>query len=338
VNPSAFTSATSPDRTLQEEVLTGLNSNPKTLPTRLLYDATGSQLFERITTLPEYYLTRTELQILRGCLAEVAEFVGPEALVVEPGSGNGDKARLLLGALDRPKTYVPVDVAGEQLSSLKGAFRREHFSLEILPVVADYSKEFVLPVFPEDFPRTLVFFPGSTIGNFAPEEGAAFLMDMGETAGPGALLLLGADLRKDPSVIRPAYDDASGVTAAFNRNVLRHLNRSLGTDFDLHGYHHEAPWIPEKSRIEMRLVSIRDQTVHLPIAPEAASSTDTSSEEGQWMDIEIGADEPIVTEHSYKHSPEALDRLAEESGWAPVREWRDPRGWYSVRLLERGLP
>ncbi|MEX1257717.1 MAG: L-histidine N(alpha)-methyltransferase [Gemmatimonadota bacterium] len=311
---------------LREEVLAGLGGTPKTLPARLLYDAGGSRLFDRITTLPEYYLTRTELEILRRCLGELAELVGPDALVVEPGSGNGAKAQMLLGALVRPRAYVPVDVAVSQLRSLARTLRDQPMEVEIHPVVADYTRPFELPLAPAAFRRTLVFFPGSTIGNFALEEAVAFLAMLGRLAGPEGALLLGADLRKSPRILEPAYNDSAGLTAAFNRNVLLHLNRALGTHFDPLAFRHHAPWVPDESRIEMRLVSVRHQVVRVPVG---------AGERPAEVRVELEPEEPIVTEHSYKYWPEDLERLVGRAGWTTVREWRDEAGWYSVRFLER---
>jgi uncharacterized SAM-dependent methyltransferase len=202
-------------------------------------------------------------------------------------------------------------------------------------VVADYTRRFRLPIDPETFPRTLAFFPGSTIGNFAPGAATAFLAMLGKVTGPSGLLLLGADLRKAARVVEPAYDDAAGVTAAFNRNVLRHLNRALGTRFDPLAFRHRAPWLPEEGRIEMRLVSMRRQTVSIPArSGNGHPPTDSDGGAGECR-IELARDEFIVTEHSYKHSPEELDRMTAAGGWRPIREWRDDLGWYSVRLLGR---
>jgi dimethylhistidine N-methyltransferase len=328
------TAPTCSPATLREDVLEGLRANPRTLPTQLLYDVAGSHLFERITTLPEYYLTRTEAEILRGCLREVASLVGQGALVVEPGSGNGEKARLLLNALDRPAAYVPVDVAEGQLRALRRRLG-EKTSARILPVVADYSENFDLPVAPHEYRRTLVFFPGSTVGNFPPHEAAEFLGRLGAIAGPGGALLLGADLEKPRNVVEPAYNDATGVTAEFNRNVIRHVNRLLGTTLDPLAFRHHAPWIPEWSRIEMRLVSERDQSTMVPTAGSLQCGFGSRREGTEGETIRIGAGEAIVTEHSYKHTPEALERIVVEGGWKMIREWRDARGWYSVQLLER---
>jgi len=310
-------------RALREEVLAGLAETPKTLPTRLLYDAAGSELFSRITTLPEYYLTRVEMEILERAAPEVARLVGPDALVIEPGSGDGVKARLLLGALDRPRAFVPIDVAESQLQRLAEVFGADLPGLRVHPVFADYSRGFDLPVEPAAFRRTLVFFPGSTIGNFSPEAATDFLAMCGRIAGPEGAMILGVDLLKAPRILEPAYDDAAGVTAEFNRNVLRHLNRELSSDFDLRAFRHHAPWVPAESRMEMHLVSLRDQIVRIPSAAGGSHR------------IELARDEPIVTEHSYKHSPEVLERLATRGGWRTTREWRDAAGWYSVRFLER---
>jgi dimethylhistidine N-methyltransferase len=312
------------DRSLRDEVLEGLRRSPKILPTKLLYDARGARLFGKITQLEEYYLTRTELDLLRDHVSSVAGLAGPAVRVVEPGSGSGEKTRLLLDALDRPSAYVPVDIASGQLSALARELRAEHPAARISPVVADYTRPFRLPEGTDGASRTLVFFPGSTIGNFEPAGASEFLKRMGGLAGPGGMLLLGADLAKPANVVEPAYNDRMGVTAEFNLNVLRHLNRVLGTDFRLERFRHRAPWDPERSRVEMRLVSLRDQRVLFPETPE-----------GDAVQLSIRKGEFIVTERSYKYTAGALDGLITAGGWVTLQDWRDRAGWFSVRLLGR---
>ena len=283
-----------------DDVLAGLRAPRKQLPCRLLYADDGAALFERICTLDAYYPTRTELALLDDHLPQIAQHVGPAARVIEPGSGDGRKTRKLLRALVSPSSYVPIDIAHDQLHRMAQQLRAELPGIEIEPVTADYSEPFELPVPQHAFRRTLVFFPGSTIGNFEPSAARRFLAQLAALAGRDRMLLLGADATRDPAVLLRAYDDEHGVTAAFNKNALAHLNRSRGATFDLDGFDHRATWNAEASRVEMHLVSQRRQTVTVS---------------GQR--IVFGAGEPIVTEHCYKHTPAAMHALLTMSGWRP---------------------
>ncbi|HEU4735391.1 MAG TPA: L-histidine N(alpha)-methyltransferase [Kofleriaceae bacterium] len=282
------------------DVLSGLRSPRKRLPCRLLYADAGAELFERICTLDAYYPTRTELALLDRHLAQIAGHVGPAARVIEPGSGEGKKTRMLLRALDAPSSYVPIDIARDQLHRLAAQLRAELPELDVAPVAADYSEPFELPVPQRAVRRTLVFFPGSTIGNFEPGEARQFLARLAALAGDDRLLLLGADATRDPAVLARAYDDEHGVTAAFNKNVLAHLNRSLGATFDLDAFDHRAVWNAAASRVEMHLVSTRSQVVRI------------AGEQVRFVD-----GEPIVTEHCYKHTPAAIHALLATAGWRP---------------------
>jgi dimethylhistidine N-methyltransferase len=284
----------------EDDVIGGLRSPRKQLPCRLLYADGGAELFERICTLDAYYPTRTELALLDQHLPQIAHHVGPCARVIEPGSGEGKKTRMLLHALDRPSSYVPIDIAHDQLQHLAAALRAELPGVEVEPVTADYSAPFEIPVPQHAFKRTLVYFPGSTIGNFEPGAARAFLARLGELAGPDRLLLLGADATRDPEVLRRAYDDEYGVTAAFDKNVLAHLNRTRGATFDLDAFTHRAVWNAAASRVEMHLVSQRRQVVQVGGEP-----------------IAFAAGEPIVTEHCYKHTPAAMHALLATAGWRP---------------------
>jgi dimethylhistidine N-methyltransferase len=290
-------------------VLAGLRAPHKQLPCRLLYADAGAELFERICTLDAYYPTRTELGLLEHHLPQVAHHVGPAARVIEPGSGEGRKTRMLLRALDAPSSYVPIDIAHDQLHHLAAQLRSELPGVEIEPVTADYSESFELPVPQRAFRRTLVFFPGSTIGNFEPDAARWFLARLAgmasaqpSTAGAGGdrMLLLGADATRDPELLLRAYDDEHGVTAAFNLNALVHLNRARDANFDLEAFAHRAVWNAAASRVEMHLVSKRRQVVR--IGGES---------------ITFVADEPIVTEHCYKHTPAAMHALLASAGWRP---------------------
>lgn len=280
-----------------DDVLAGLRAPEKSLPCRLLYDARGAALFEEITTVDEYYLTRDELALLAASLPAIARAIGPAARVIEPGSGAGRKTRMLLHALETPAVYVPIDVSEEQLAETAAALRAAYPALEVAPVHADYTARFALPQ-AGAFAKTVVFFPGSTIGNFEPDEAREFLGRFGRLAGPGAMLVLGADSNGDEASLLRAYDDAKGVTAAFDLNLLAHVNRTHAANFDLAAFTHRARWDAARSRIEMQLVSRRRQTIVVA---------------GERVELERG--EPIVTEHCYKHSPEALATILDASGW-----------------------
>ncbi len=290
-----------------DDVLEGLRAPRKHLPCRLLYDSRGAALFEEICTVADYYPTRAELALLDGHLPAIAATVGARARVIEPGSGAGRKTRMLLSALERPADYVPIDISGEQLEINARSLRHEFPGLEVQPVHGDYTREIELPPARATFDRTLVFFPGSTIGNFEPADARAFLTRLGRLAGPGGMLLLGADSNTDPDSLLRAYDDSEGVTAAFDLNVLAHVNRTQAATFDLDAFLHRATWDEARSRIEMHLVSRRRQTVF--VAGEA---------------FELEREEPIVTEHCYKHRREALGALLAGAGWQVRQVFADP--------------
>jgi L-histidine Nalpha-methyltransferase len=308
---------------LREEVLEGLRSTPRTLPPKLFYDARGAELFEAITRLPEYYLTRTEVGIFRTHLPEMARKIGPEVVVVEFGSGSGEKTDLLLRALADPRAYVSIDVAREQLDRVAARIDRDFPSLGVYPLPADYTRPFTLPPEAIRAGRPLIFFPGSTIGNFHPAEGSDFLKNARTSLGQDASLLIGIDLRKPRAIVEPAYNDAAGVTAEFNRNALRNLNRLLDADFEPEAFKHEAVWNDEASRIEMWLVASRPMTVRLPEGSDARGAEVFEFREG----------DRIVTEYSYKFTLEGFDSLTSEAGWERVESWSDPEGWFAVQFL-----
>jgi dimethylhistidine N-methyltransferase len=305
----------SPEATV-DDVIDGLRAPQKRLPCRLLYDAVGAELFERICTLGEYYPTRSEKALLRAHLPAVAAAVGPAARIIEPGSGAGEKTRMLLAALERPVSYVPIDVSAEQLATNAAALRDEFVGLAVHPVCGDYTRPFEVPGGPGRG-RTLVFFPGSTIGNFEPAEARGFLAQFAVLAGRGGMLLLGADSNTEVESLLRAYDDGEGITAAFDLNVLAHLNRSHGATFDLEGFMHRAVWDAAQSRIEMHLVSRRPQTVVVA---------------GHVIAFERG--EVIVTEHCYKHSASQLAKLLEDAGWIVRETFADPEGRMRLWLAE----
>lgn len=311
--------------TLWTEVKEGLRRTPPTLPPKLFYDVRGAKLFEKITRLEAYYLTRTEMEILRRHVGGIARQAGPEVLLLEPGSGSGEKTRLLLKALESPVAYVPVDVASVQLASFAQEVRLEYPSLEVLPVVGDYTRPFPVPVPKRNPRRTVAFFPGSTVGNLDPAEARTFLTHLGAETGLGGGLIIGVDLVKESAVLEAAYNDPEGVTAEFNRNMLRHLNRILGADFDLGGFDHHAPWVPEASRIEMRLVSRRDQRITFRPGLEDEPPFPLHLAEGEYL----------VTEHSNKYTLPNFRTLTEAAGWRTLQTWTDPNAWFAVQFLER---
>ena len=299
-------------------VLQGLGSTPKTLPSKFFYDAEGSRLFDRICELPEYYPTRTECALLQARAHEVAALVGPHAGLVEFGSGAGVKVRLLLAALRYPAAYVPVDISRGHLLAAAASLAADFPDLRIAPVCADYTNRFALPHLPGSHPRRLAgFFPGSTIGNFTPSEAADFLRRAGRLLGRGSMMIVGVDLLKDRAVLEAAYDDAAGVTAAFNLNLLTRINRELGANFDLGTFAHEARWNAGESRVEMHLVS------------RVAQSVQVGGDR-----ISFAADESIHTENSYKYSLAGFAGLARSAGYDPVAGWTDPAGLFSVHVLK----
>ena len=300
---------------IRAEVLRGLLDDPKSLPPKLFYDRTGARLFEAICELPEYYLTRTELGILRAHAGEIAERCGENTALIEYGSGAGVKVRLLLDALRNPAAYVPVDISMEQLAAVAAERARQYPQLRVAPVHADYTTRFALPSLPDDT-RRVAFFPGSTIGNLHPAEATAFLHRVRATVGPRGALILGVDRRKDASVLHAAYNDAAGVTAAFNLNMLARLNRELDADFDLSTFRHWATFNDAASRIEMHLESTVAQRVHVAETP---------------IDFERG--ETILTECSYKYDLEFLEAVVRPAGFVIEKLWTDARDWFWVGFL-----
>jgi L-histidine Nalpha-methyltransferase len=303
------------DPGLRDDVLRGLRATPKTLPPKLFYDAAGAELFERITTLPEYYLTRAELEILQRRTGEIAELTGPGAVLVEYGSGAGVKVRLLLDALDEPAAYIPVDISAVQLARVAEEIRVEYSHVPVHPVCADYTRPLDIPAL-HPRRRRLAFFPGSTIGNFHPTEAAAFLHRIRNTLGHDGALVLGVDRVKDAAILNAAYNDAEGVTEAFNLNMLRRLNRELGADFDLTRFAHRAFFNERAARVEMHLESLVRQTVTVA---------------GETFTFEQG--ETIWTESSYKYDEVALETLVTSAAFTATRLWTDSAGHFWVGYL-----
>jgi dimethylhistidine N-methyltransferase len=300
----------------RDDVLAGLARPQKSLPCKYFYDAEGARLFERICELPEYYPTRVELGIMEAHVRDMAAALGPGCLVVEYGSGAGRKTRMLLRHLASPVGYVPIDISTEQLLAEATALAAMFPALEILPVAADYTDRYELPS-PRGRPaRRVVFFPGSTIGNFHPEAAVAFLRHVAEQCGPGGALLIGVDLKKDPGVIHRAYNDAAGVTARFNENLLVRINRELGADLPVSRFRHHAFYDPREGRVEMHLVSLDDRVEHIC---------------GQRFAFERG--ESIWTESSHKYTLRGFATLAEAAGFSVARVWTDPDAMFSVQYL-----
>ncbi|MEO6446917.1 MAG: L-histidine N(alpha)-methyltransferase [Gemmatimonadaceae bacterium] len=302
------------------EVLQGLRGSVKTLPPKLFYDARGAELFEAICELDEYYLTRTELSILRACVGEIATLTGPDAALVEYGSGEGRKVRMLLDALDRPAAYVPIDISVEQLAAVARKLAEEYPALAIHPVHADFTAPIRLPSLPTAA-RRAAFFPGSTIGNFHPAEAAAFLHRVRRTVGPSGAMILGVDRRKAAATLEAAYDDASGVTAAFNLNMLARLNREMDGTFDLARFRHRAVWNDEASRVEMHLESREEQSVRVA---------------GERFHFFRG--ETILTECSYKYDGPRLEQLVGAAGFSIDHLWtdKDDRFWIAYLSVTTG--
>ncbi len=302
------------DPDVAEAALAGLLAPRKTLPPRLFYDEEGCRLFYRITEQPEYYLTRAEKAPLAQAVAHLAATMPAGATLIEYGASDETKAMGLLRADGLVARYVPVDVAAPALDAVRARLAITRPGLRVTPIAADFMRAVPLP---RDLaePR-LGFFPGSTIGNLEPEEAVAFLRRARAALGPDSRLLLGADLRKDPSVLIPAYDDAAGVTAAFNRNLLVRLNREAGAGFDPMAFRHQAVWNGGEGRIEMHLVSAAEQTVTVAGRP-----------------IRFARGESIHTENSYKHTREGMLALARDAGWDAEQVWTDPAGLFAVYLF-----
>lgn len=301
-----------------DTVLAGLqHPTQKRLSPKWFYDAEGSQLFDRITELDAYYLTRAELAIMDAHVGEMADEIGANARLVEFGSGSSVKTRWLLRALHTPVDYVPLDISRQHLLEAAEALNAEFPELLIQPVVADYHQPIALPVAPRPAARVTAFFSGSTIGNFEPADALAFLRRARTIVGDGGQLLIAVDLAKSPEVLKHAYDDPEGVTAAFNKNALTHLNRRFAGTFDLAHFEHEARFNPEHGRVEMHLRSTRPQTVTL-------GGVEIAFDEG----------ETVHSESSYKWDDDAFDAMLAAAGFAVRRTWRDPRDWFRVTLAD----
>lgn len=305
------------DQKFASDVMRGLMSTPKRVPPKYFYDAAGSHLFDRITELPEYYPTRCEMRILEAHAAAITKLIPPGAALVEFGSGSNRKARILLKAAPQLACYVPIDICGEMLEQEAVELRPDFPQLKVLPVTADFTQSFELPPEAKAAPVRVGFFPGSTIGNFEPHEAAAFLRHVGAMLGPGARLIIGADLIKPTEVLNAAYNDKAGITAKFNLNLLNRINRELGGNFDVGSFEHHAFFNRERNRVEMHLASLKRQKVKVA---------------GETIDFRAG--ETIHTENSYKYSLEKLAALARGAGWRPLGAWTDSHNYFSIQAFE----
>ncbi len=294
--------------------VTGMSLPERALPCRFLYDAQGSALFDAICELPEYYPTRTETGILRDNAEAIADHMGADTQLVELGSGSSTKVRILLDALELPHSYVPIDISREPLTAAAQTIQDAYPDLRVEAICADFAQDIRLPA---HLARRLGFYPGSTIGNFTPDEARAFLSQWNKRLGAGAAMLIGVDLCKDAAIIEAAYDDAQGVTAQFSLNLLARANRELGADFDLDQFRHEAAYEAATGRVAIHLRALTDQTVR--VGDEA---------------FFIGRGETIHIEDSWKYSPEGFRDLARSAGFAPLDYFVDADGLFSVHLLE----
>jgi dimethylhistidine N-methyltransferase len=300
------------------EIIAGLRKPQKTLSPKFFYDEEGSRLFDQICELPEYYLTNTELSIMQQHVGEMANRIGPQASLIEFGSGSSLKIRILLQHLDQLAAYVPVDISREHLVRAADAIAREFPDIEVLPVAADFTQPFDLPS-PRVMPiRNVVYFPGSTIGNFSPEAAHELLTVMHHEAGENGALLIGIDLQKDVRIIERAYNDSAGITAQFNLNILRRINREFAANFNLENFRHRASYNAEFGRIEMYLVSNCDQSVQI----------------GDQR-ISFKVDEALLTEHSHKYTYEGFAKMARRAGFTVAGSWTDANEMFSVQYCLR---
>ncbi len=300
---------------LKEEVLSGLSTIPKMIPPKFFYDEFGSQLFDQITELEEYYPTRTEITILEEHGNEMVGLLGKDALLIELGSGSSQKIRLLLDAL-QPAAYMPIDISKTHLLKSAQTLFNDYPHLDIHATCADYSDHFHLPYNPENTPKA-AFFPGSSIGNFEPNQAQALLERVAEFLGSNSTLLVGVDMKKDPQRLNHAYNDAKGITAAFNLNLLNRINQELDANFDISYFKHHAFYNEQLGRIEMHLVSNISHEVHI---------------DGQTFSFD--KNESIHTESSYKYTVDEFQALAQMAGFQPIRVWTDAENLFSVHCLQ----
>lgn len=306
------------DAQLVAQVRAGLAESPKRIDPVWFYDERGAALFDRLCALPEYYLTRAELELMDAHAADIAARIGPVAALIEFGSGTSMKTRVLLDELQSPVAYMPVDVARTPLVAASRALAARFPDIAVLPVCADFTQPIALPEELADVRRRVVYLAGSTLGNFRHDQAIKLLGHMRELAGPQGAVLVGIDLAKAPAVMERAYNDSAGVTAEFNRNALTHMNHRLGTDFDVRRFVHRAVWVDSKQRIEMRLRSVCEQVVHL--RGEA---------------IAFAQNEELVTEYCHKYLAQQFTAMGQAAGLCPREQWTHEQLGFSVQLLER---
>ena len=307
------------DPAFRADVIDGLTRRPRAIPARWFYDRRGSELFEAITGLPEYYPTRTETALLKDKAGDIATLVGPGCAVVEFGSGSSTKTPLLLSAV-APSAYVPIDISGDFLRESSKALAALFPDFPVIPLEGDFLHPLKLPVAIVDAPK-LGFFPGSTIGNMIPAQATDLLRAMRTSLGEGSMLLIGMDRIKDPATLERAYDDAAGVTAAFNRNLLERINRELDGNIPVDAFRHRAVWNDDRARIEMHLEATRDVTFMIEERP-----------------FSMTAGETIHTENSHKYGPRDARLLLRAGGWTPIAEWTDPADQFALYLAEAQAP
>jgi dimethylhistidine N-methyltransferase len=298
------------------EVIQGLQKEPKALPPKYFYDQRGSILFDQICNLDEYYLTRTETKIIQDNIKDITKTVGHNCLLIEYGSGSSVKIRMILDHLPDIAAYVPVDISKEHLFITAEDLNRSYPNLEIFPLWADFTQPFFLPLLSNGFSQKLAYFPGSTIGNFYPQQAVDFMRNVAALVGPGGGLLIGIDLQKDPGILNLAYNDRSGITAAFNLNMLSHINEMFHGDFVESQFEHQAFYNEKAGRIEMHLISKQDQVVTVS---------------GSTFKFQRG--ESILTEVSYKYTLEGFARMAAQAGFYTHKVWLDPKKYFSVQYL-----
>ena len=300
------------------DVLTGLIGIPKSLPCKYFYDERGSDLFRQICELPEYYPTRIETALLMDCADAISAAIGPRCRLIEYGTGSSEKMRILLDALELPSAFISVDISREHLLQATSALARAYPELDVHAVCADFTKSFVVPHRTEILVgKTVAFFPGSSLGNFHRREAIKFLTNTANVVGPGGGLVIGVDLKKDVDILNAAYNDSAGVTAAFNLNLLIRINEELGGTFDVDAFKHYAFYNDEKGRIEMHIVSLKEQTVSVG-----------------GKEIYFRDGETIHTENSYKYDIDEFQDLASEAGFVSAQVWRDPSHLFSVHYVE----
>lgn len=307
--------------TFLEEALAGLTSEPKTLPCKYFYDQRGSELFEQICQLDEYYITRTEMELLERVRFELAELIGENAAIIEPGAGAGKKIQLLLGAISNPEIYVPLDISKDFLDYSAAIIQQKFPHIKVESIAADFTDELNWPAEHQQAKgKNVVFFPGSTIGNFVPEQAAKFLKSLANLVDEQGGIVVGVDILKDIDTIEAAYNDSQGVTAEFNKNILTRINRELKADFEIDNFEHQAIFNPQESRIEMHLISQQTQT---------ATLGDTK--------IHFTKGESIHTENSYKYSLDDFEKLVKRADLAIAHTWQDKEQLFSMHYLTKSI-